>query len=880
MVQSILLPLVSAVVAAVVAGQAFGLETKPTAVPPPDTPSSASRYPYDGVGRYAMDREDGNRGIQGLTELAGRFGEKPYRELLTAPYDGTWQTERVIFRDVGTGATVVRLTNDLWADTLSYFKGNWSADGQYIVFRRRPGMWENSTATHGPMVLRADGTGLRNVFRQYQSIREHVCSPVTPNLCFAMADGDKLVPCDLKTGVAMSPLERRGCWRLKISPDGKYLMGRSNVSDGRPGFWIVSTDGRERHEVSVPESVHDSYQFHPTDKKIMFWYEDHFGAEGFVQCDFDGKHMTRVPLQFDWNHGDVGPDRGAHTNGFITRTNADGWLPIEPLFARPGIEYYDDPSGYNGYLTWMPKSRLWAYATRIVGTPRLSEMQSFAINPAADGVVNRFRVCYTGLLRGNAVDSPDASPDGTKVLFNSNMLGRLNVYYVVTRLPEPPTGLTAEFVPGGVRLKWNPPSHHAEIVGYHVFRCTRSGAGFVSATNQPIAATQAFDRYPADGGTPFYAVSAVEHSGLESGLSEEATPSRSDRIQRRLFVEAESATCDAGFWKALDGNASDLHYLWLRRRKDGGRAKFTIHLPRGAGPWQAWARVKGEDGVQLTLSTNDGSASLTAPPTTRWKWLKCAGVLPAKPGPYEITLTSGLYATAVDAFFLTDDTAFSPVETRRIVWPAIPPISAPAAKAVSPYAVMLRWPSAGNIGLHHYNVYCSRQADAAPAQRHLVASPDRNAFYDWGLTPGRTVYYRVTGVDRGGNESPASTSVRVALPKLDRVLLERPPAETINFDVPRSETYVVWLKLKYGNGGGQYIALHMDRGPAATWTCVFDGITDNAWFTYDQWARFPLSAGHHQLSIENNTRHVVEAVLLTNDLSYRPEGHVNILSGW
>ena len=79
-----------------------------------------------------------------------------------------WQTERVVFRDVDTGATVVRLTNDPWTDQLSYFQGNWSADGKYIVFRRRPGMWESSTDTHGPMAMNADGTRLRNVFRDYR----------------------------------------------------------------------------------------------------------------------------------------------------------------------------------------------------------------------------------------------------------------------------------------------------------------------------------------------------------------------------------------------------------------------------------------------------------------------------------------------------------------------------------------------------------------------------------------------------------------------------------------------------------------------------------------------------------------------------------------
>ena len=68
--------------------------------------------PYDGAGRYAMAKDDGVRGIQGLRALAARGGVKPYALLSAGP--GAWRTERVIFKDVDTGATVCRLTYDQW----------------------------------------------------------------------------------------------------------------------------------------------------------------------------------------------------------------------------------------------------------------------------------------------------------------------------------------------------------------------------------------------------------------------------------------------------------------------------------------------------------------------------------------------------------------------------------------------------------------------------------------------------------------------------------------------------------------------------------------------------------------------------------------------
>ena len=488
--------------------------------------------PYDGSGRYTMMQDDGVRGVQGLAALASRFGVKPYDQLRQP--DGTWQTERVIFRDVDTGVPVVRLTNDPWADELSYFQGNWSADGRYVVFRRRPGMWESSTDTHGPMAVRADGTGLRNVFRDYPMVRKEVCSPTEPNICYALAADKKLVAFDLETGRTHHVVrDVLGSWHLKVSLDGKYLMSRSAIEKGGQGLWIVSADGSEYYELSIPEAIHDSYRFHPSQQKVMYWYEGRYRTEGFVQSNFDGSGVTKVPVLFDWNHGDVGPDRGVHTEGYITRiegslglswdamprdtfapesTSAAGasrpkgtespWAAKEPLFHKPGVEYYDDPADANGYLTWWPKDQLWVYSTRILKRPYVSELEAFYAEPAPDGVVNRCRICFTGVQRPASLDNPGASPDGTKVLFNSNIFGRVDAYYAVARLPERPRALSAQPAARGVTLTWSPPAHRAEVRGYHVYRSRESGVGFEPLTMEPVSGTEYVDETAAAGPSP------------------------------------------------------------------------------------------------------------------------------------------------------------------------------------------------------------------------------------------------------------------------------------------------------------------------------------------------------------------------------------------
>ncbi|MBN2580016.1 MAG: fibronectin type III domain-containing protein [Pirellulales bacterium] len=835
--------------------------------------------PYDGAGRYALQRDDGIRGRQGLTELASRFGAKPYKILALS--GDVWQSERVIFRDVDTGAAIVRLTNDPWADELSYFKGNWSADGQYIVFRRRPGMWESSTPTHGPMAVRSDGTGLRNVMRDYAIVRKYVCSPTEPDVCYALADEQKVVAFDLKTGHRSRVIcQTHGCWHLKISPDGKYLMGRADLNGGGRGLWIVSSDGREHHEISVPESIHDSYQFHPAQRKVMFWYEDRFRKEGFVQCDFDGKQWTKVPVQFDWNHGDVGPDRGVHADGHITRIRGNAWLPDEPLFDRTNLYFYDDPADCNGYLAWRPKSQPWVCATRIVAPPFLSEIQCFSAEPVADGVVNRYRVCYSGLKRGAALDNPDVSPDGTKVLFNSNMLGRVDVYYAVLGLPRPPGDLKLRRAPDGARLAWTPPRYHAEIAGYRVYRSRRSGIGYVPIARLPARTTEFVDRNAAADSPAFYAVSSIEHSGLESSLSEERCSDSAAGGKRRLFLEAESGKRNPKVWTALQGSASDAHYVWMRAGEGAGEVALNLTMPKTERPCIVWGRVKGEKGVNWTASAQGRSVTLTSPPSTTWRWVKFTGTLDVPPGRCNLVLASSLYRSALDVLVLTDDPAFLPDETRRIDWPAPTVVQGLKASVTSPYSVQLTWQSDESELFHHYNLYCGETADVTPDQSALVASPDANVFHDWGLKPGRTLFYRLTTVDYGGNESAPSPPVKVVLPGIQTVVLQKTPAEKIDFQVPADGVYVLWLKLKRNVGGNPYINLAIDQGPTVTWTCQFDELSDESWLMYGPWARWGLTAGKHTLSLNNDTKHVIEAVLITNDFSYQPNGHVNILNGW
>lgn len=107
----------------------------------------------------------------------------------------------------------------------------------------------------------------------------------------------------------------------------------------------------------------------------------------------------------------------------------------------------------------------------------------------------------------------------------------------------------------------------------------------------------------------------------------------------------------------------------------------------------------------------------------------------------------------------------------RDVFPPAPPknvvaIAVPAA-GDSPAHLELSWSIGEETDLAGYNVYRSEGTEASPREermnQQLVLAP---AFRDFSVLPGRRYTYRVTSVDRTGNESAPSAAVSVAFPAL------------------------------------------------------------------------------------------------------------------
>jgi len=92
------------------------------------------------------------------------------------------------------------------------------------------------------------------------------------------------------------------------------------------------------------------------------------------------------------------------------------------------------------------------------------------------------------------------------------------------------------------------------------------------------------------------------------------------------------------------------------------------------------------------------------------------------------------------------------------------------ALAASSSRIDLDWNSNPESDLDHYNVYRSTTSGFTPDFGNPVRSPSSSDYSDTGLAPSTTYYYRVTAVDRSGNESGPSVEVSATtLPSIDNI---------------------------------------------------------------------------------------------------------------
>jgi hypothetical protein len=439
------------------------------------------------------------------------------------------------------------------------------------------------------------------------------------------------------------------------------------------------------------------------------------------------------------------------------------------------------------------------------------------------------------------------SPDATKIHYGSSMTGRFRNYIAVMAHPRPPVAIAWRADQAAVVLDWQPSVYRRETRGYLVYRGERSGGPYQMLSPEPVEATEWRDTTVQPGQAYYYVVSAVEHSGLESGWSDEAARAGVGlpaELQSPLIVytEPEAAIRDLptgalpGLAMGVDRReASDWYYLYRHPEAERGEASLPVHVPAN-GRYHVWARVRsrGPEPGRWSIAVA-GQARTVSTAADRWTWVRAdEGPLELDAGRAAIGLATADAAAQLDLLCLTTDAGFTPAgpRPRNTQRPAM--VQEVRVESLRPRVNRLVWQSSESAGLAHYHVYAAREPFDAPDQRLRIGSPTEPELIDWGLQSGTEYFYAVTAVDRQGNESPLSRSVSVATPPRDMppawIELHFAAAETIGpferstaagtrgaaylvpedvetngvsweIDVPHAGRYYLWLRYLHRGSG-------------------------------------------------------------------------------
>ena len=334
-----------------------------------------------------------------------------------------------------------------------------------------------------------------------------------------------------------------------------------------------------------------------------------------------------------------------------------------------------------------------------------------------------------------------------------------------------------------------------------------------------------------------------------------------------IFVEAETAARPPAMWLAFDGRASDLYYVWLRKREAPAVLTLPVTLPAKA-RYTIWARLR-------SGSMTVAGQTLTAG-GDRWTWSKSPQPVELPAGAQTIQIAAGQYGSAIDALYFSTDGEFVP-SGRNATDATPPPVPTDlTATPDGPFVATLTWTASEARDLHHYNLYVGDEPGFAPSQATLIASPDRPRYVDWQVDPKRRQVYKLTAVDRQGNESAPSAAAVLSSAEFEPVRVTADVTDgTARFEVPAGGTYVVWLYFVPRHRRGGYVGLDFDAGKIKrTWTLRFNRhlCKQGGWFSYGQFATVELGKGSHDFSVASKYNDITKLVL-TNDFSFAPAGY-------
>jgi len=683
-----------------------------------------------------------------LPALGMRYGIQPAERLRR---DRGFASERTVYRDPLTGVPVWKLTNHSDLDRHDYYDiPAWSGDGSMILWmtareggRYRRWLMDANGSNLRPVPTR-DGFAIARIYWSNVHPRKLVVSGATTEKRFEIrlldaVTGEHSVIADLtKLGV------ERG--HEPPSRDDRMFLFRAGAEHK---FRLLDTRTMQVREVATSGPIHRLRFTRAPDYSVFFNRAARLGFphDSWV-VNADGTGLKKI---FDHSgHPDWAPDGHAMTcyaEGAIYAVNRDG--------SNPRVVVKHNAGGHGGWSQdgrWIvsdaPGSGLFPHQIFIAEANGSGRVHPVCVHNAS----------YSGWQSGvpdpeSTHPAPVSSPDVTKIIYDSDMANKFSdIYVAVCALPERPRELQAASQANAVKLTWKRPAKSRELKGYHVYRSRTSGAKFEQITQAPISTETYMDASPPR--PCYYVVTAVEHSGLESVASAEVCSDADWPGHVRHYFEVEDGELSGGAGYRLDGWASNLYLCELPPDKPQAKVTLTVTAPK-AGEYAVWVRVREAKG-ELAL---DAGASLKASVDSKgWSWAKLTPTvkLPAGKTPFTLRASGG---ATLDCLLLSTDPDFKVFTLPRTFDEAPDNPKGLRVVETGESSCELAWEPCQSPRFDQYNVYCCQRDQCM--RETLVGSPVEPRFVDWGLPANTWGYYRVTAVDRHGNESSPTTHVRV-----------------------------------------------------------------------------------------------------------------------
>lgn len=533
----------------------------------------------------------------------------------------------------------------------------------------------------------------------------------------------------------------------------------------------------------------------------------------------ENRNIFQVPASEwpDGGHGGISPSRSFMA---IKRTAA---AVVGPNGSCKGIDDFRAGVTRNGYfieatipkcdhMDWTVDDSFFYVWARMPGTP-IYRVENELDTAGEIKARNVFRVVAAKACRSNYDTDVyhNASPDGTKVIFHSNMLsdrecpeefdppdtGPLwhskeamkdtrDLFMAIVEYPKPPASLEVTQNGQGAYLTWpvstrvdlNLPNAGnglvrataKETAGYHVYRSQRSGEGFARITDalvaQPVsqAGSVSFTD-PTPGPTPHYVVTAVDHASLESRVfSPEAAPTWGPDV--RIFWEAEEGRLVSPMREVFLPSDCSANFAIARafRRPDwsvatgAASATWKVRVP-AAGSYRLWVRARSRTGApaQGQFGFDGGSGFTLNAVSSGWSWILVTGAsvndVDLAAGDHVVALTTSESALEVDKLLLTTEAAPQPTGFGNT--PEFDMAAAVSWGSVRPSSEVVAGTLSGPMSAYFStcsDTACKQCINNSCTQMEVSGVA---AILEWDAFPGRVHHYQVY---RGTRTSPPTST--------------------------------------------------------------------------------------------------------------------------